>query len=98
MSIYICYKRGDRQPIFTITDELFDILSGPLEEFEKKTGVYIDNYGNSRLYYQHSMLLLQLITNDINNKKQLPERSVMNFITFLEEAINNKTDLELIGD
>ncbi|OQP59758.1 hypothetical protein A3860_36375 [Niastella vici] len=94
MSIHIYKNKSATDLLFTITDELYSSLAVPIEILKKKTGIFIDEYGNTRLTHQHALLLIQLIKNEITK----PGKSVLDFIDFLEKTVNDKTDLQLIGD
>lgn len=95
MSIHIYKnKQGTGGLLFTITDELYSAITIPIEILEKKTGIFIDEYGNTRLTHQHALLLLQLIRSEIAK----PAKNVLDLIDFLEKTVNSKTDLQLIGD
>jgi len=94
MSIHIFSDKKRTDLLFVITDQVYSVLAVPLEILEKKTGVFIDEYGDTRLCHQHAMLLLQAIKNEIAK----PGKPVMDFIDFLEKLVKDKTDVELIGD
>jgi len=94
MSIHIYKNPKASDLLFTITDELYSALTVPVEILEKKTGVYIDEYGNTRLTHQHALLLVQIIKNEIAK----PGKSILDFIDFLEKIIKDKMDLKLVGD
>jgi hypothetical protein len=94
MSIHIYKNRKAIDSLFIITDEVYNALRIPIEILEKKTGIFIDDCGDTRLSHQHTMLLLQLIQIEIIK----PAKPLMDFMEFLEKMINGKTDLELIGE
>lgn len=94
MSIHIYKNKQETGLLFTITDELYSALTTPIVILEKKTGIFIDEYGDTRLSHQHAVLLLQFIKSEIAT----PGNSVLDFVDFLEKIINDKTDLYLIGN
>ena len=94
------YKRNEnRNRLFEISEELYGELSkvGLIGEFERKTSVFIDDIGKSRLTYQHSKILVDLLRGYIKNKK-LPTETATGFMNFLETLIKTETDVDLVGD
>jgi hypothetical protein len=98
MPIDIHLKNNKNTPLFSITDELYDSLTSAIEALEKKTGIFIDLYGDTRLTHQHAALLLQMISDEIVTKKLIPTRAVTDFTGFLQKLVREQTDVELIGD
>jgi hypothetical protein len=98
MSIHIHLRNNTITPLFTITDELIDALASSFELFEKKTCVFIDQYGDTRLSYQHTALLLKIINGEIEAQNLLSNRTIIDLTGFLEKLVNEHTDVELIGD
>ena len=98
MAIHIYRKNETKDLLFEITDDLYETLSAAIDILENKTGIFIDNYGDSRLSHQHSELLLQLLRTEIEDKRISPNETVNDFIVFLKKVIHDKIDLEMIGD
>jgi DNA-binding transcriptional regulator YhcF (GntR family) len=98
MSIDI-YRRNDtKNRLFGISEDLYEILSkAVLNEFERRTGVFIDEYGKSRLTYQHAAILLFLLKESIINNKISP-KPLTEIMRFLEQMIETETDVDLHGD
>jgi hypothetical protein len=98
MSIDIYRRNDSRNRLFEISEGLYKILSqSVLNEFERKTGVFIDEYGKSRLTYQHSAILLFLLKESIINNKISP-KPLTEIMRFLGQMIETETDVDLIGD
>jgi len=99
MGIDIYLKKEKQNSLFLITDALYDALDkNIIDDFEKITGVFIDNYGKAKLSFQHSQDLFKLITTDVENKKINFSNELKLFIEFLEKIVKEQIDLELIGD
>jgi hypothetical protein len=94
MPIHIHLPNNTTTPIFTITDDLYTALTSPFTTLEKKTGIFIDPYGNARLTHQHAALLLKIINEEVANKPI----AVTAFTNFLEQMIKEQMDVMLIGD
>jgi len=99
MSIEVYNVMDKKTRLFFITEELYDLLDrAVLKEYNRKTGLFIDNYGNSRLSAQHSKLLLELLKGEVMNKKERDSVRVKEFVSFLQRAVGEEMDLYLIGD
>jgi hypothetical protein len=59
--IHIHLPNNTTTSLFTLTDDLYTALTSPFTTLEKKTGIFIDPYGNARLTHQHAALLLKII-------------------------------------
>ena len=98
MPVHVHLKNNRSASLFTITDTLLNALTPSFEIFEKRTGVFIDPYGDTRLTYQHAAVLTQIITDEISNKRLLPQKAITDFTAIIEKLINEQTDVVLIGD
>jgi len=79
------YLSSDKSNLLATIDSL-NSIEKPLIEFEKKTGVVIDEYGKTNLYFDHIKLLNELI-NQQNEWK----------IVF-QKAIDRNSGLIIEGD
>ncbi len=79
------YFSTDKNNLVATIDSLSSIEK-PLVEFKKKTGVVIDEYGKTNLYFDHIKLLNELI-NQQNEWK-----------TVFQNAIDKKSGLIIEGD
>lgn len=67
------YDIGDknlRSVLFKLNDTDFETLIWVLSEFKKQTGLIIDQYGTTRIAYNHIILLKKLIAAGIKQKPQ----------------------------
>ncbi len=94
MPIHIHLPNNTTTPLFTLTDDLYTALTSSFTTLEKKTGIFIDLYGDARLSHQHAELLLKIINEEVANKPV----AVTAFTNFLEQMIREQTDIMLIGD
>ena len=98
MPLHVHLKNNSSAALFTITDTLFNVLSPSFEIFEKRTGIFIDPYGDSHLTYQHAAVLRQIISDEISNKKLIPQNVITDFTAVLEKLFKEQTEVVLIGD
>ena len=69
----------------------YDLFRPGFEFLRSKTGLYIDEYGDARLYPDHQRLLLEYWKDDKNE-------CVRGFVSFLSRAIDENEVLLFIGD
>jgi len=98
MPIHIHLPGNTTTPLFTLTDELYTALTSPFTTLEKKTGVFIDPYGNARLSHQHAALLLKIINEEVATNHLAPNNAITEFTNFLAQIISEQMDVMLIGD
>lgn len=79
------YKLGDKNQYLGSIDSLTSI-EGVLEVFTSKTGLTIDEYGNTRLHLDHVKLLCALVASPNEWK------------TMFEKAIKDQDGLWIVGD
>jgi hypothetical protein len=70
--------------------EDFTLIETELNLFKRKTGIMIDQYGTTRLYFDHVKLLVELIK---TNKKE-----INNIKSILKLAVENEHSLLFEGD
>ncbi|RFS21182.1 hypothetical protein DVR12_17770 [Chitinophaga silvatica] len=94
------YKRKDTRNLrFQITDQLYNSIEDTIiAQFQKKTGVYIDNYGTTILTFQHARILKELLEVESKSAGNDVSKETEMLIAFLSDVYNNETDLDLIGD
>ena len=80
---------AQKDRIFSLDD--FSLFKPGFEFLRSKTGVEIDEYGDTRLYPDHQRLLLDYWKDDLN-------LSVRKFAAFLTLAVNDNEVLLFIGD
>lgn len=69
----------------------YDLFKPGFEFLRSKTGVGIDEYGDTRLYPDHQRFLLEYWKDEKNER-------VRRFASFLLQAINENETLLFIGD
>ena len=93
------YKRGQQNTVlFSISDDLYDLLSDIIIEFKRVTGLFIDNYGDTRLTHQHAELLIKLLRGNIVAQQHNAYKEYQLFTDFLINSTKQELDLEMIGD
>jgi hypothetical protein len=98
MPIHIHHPNNTITPIFTLTDELYTALTAPFTTLEKKTGIFIDPYGDARLTHQHAGLLLKIINEEVASKQLTLNNAISGFTNLLAQMIHEQMDVVLIGD
>jgi hypothetical protein len=98
MPIHIHRPNNTTTPLFTLTDELYAALTSPFTTLKKKTGIFIDLYGDARLSHQHAALLLNIINEEVANKQLTLYKAITAFTNLLEQMIREQMDVMLIGD
>lgn len=95
MSIHF-YKKGDtKTSLFHLSDDEYAILEHVFEEFRSKTGIYIDPYGNARLYPANFKLLKTIAWQKFNGRE---ESTMKNFIRFMDSVIAEDLSIDAAGD
>ncbi len=82
--------------LFTLDDSALISLEDAFNYLEKKTGVLIDKYGDSRIYCDHLRVIGSFLINA--DKKKGTDRSISGFKKFLAVAIEERLDLLFVGD
>jgi len=99
MGIDIHVRNEKRNRLFTITDDLYDILDKALiDAFEKRTGVFLDNFGTTRLSFQHTAIFIQLLKKAMEQKEIPSIKPVTDLIRLLDNTVKEKVDLDFVGD
>lgn len=90
------YTIKDSVHLFKLEEEEIDNVQLIFDEFESRTGIYIDPYGTSRLYCDHIKLIYIIL--EKNESKVLKKNLLKVFKENLENAIRNGGNLILEGD
>jgi hypothetical protein len=86
------YNEEDRlrkNLLFRIREKELPRYERGFNEFEKKTGVFLDPYGSKRLTVAHLQLLRQLMPN---------EKDFHPFKEFLDRAVSSRSTIMAEGD
>ena len=88
--LYLSDVQGDK-PSFSISDRDFRLFESAFCELERKTGVWIDPYGRTRVYPDHQKLLISFLSGHDEDK-------VVEFVQFLGASIEEDEVLIADGD
>jgi len=102
MGIDIFELTNKRCCITTLSDSEFLPLESIMDEFQKRTGIYIDAYGTTRLYSAHIKLLVSLMVDYEANLAATEKEKFMvtsgKVKTVFSKAIADGADLMFEGD
>ncbi len=84
------------------SNKFFDLEKEIFIPFRHRTGIYINEYGNSRLSVDHQKLLVKIIDEYIKktdlNKDKSKTKNILEFRGLLFFFIQKNYNLELFGD
>ncbi len=97
------YIRGTEEYLFGLESNKFCALERDVFiPFKNRTGICIDEYGNSRLSVDHQKLIVKIIDEYIEktdlNKDKLKTKNILAFRGVLSFFIEKNYSLELLGD
>ncbi len=97
------YLLGTEEHLFALESNQFcDLEEEIFIPFEYRTGIHIDEYGNSRLSVDHQKLLVKIIDEYIEktdlNKNKLKTKNILAFRGLLLFFIEKNYSLKLLGD
>ncbi len=88
--------------LFSLESYKYNHLEEIFTNFKYRTGIYIDEYGDSRLNIGDQKLIIQLINEYVEktdlNKNKLKTKTILEFSGLLSYFIENNYNLELFGD
>ena len=82
--------------IVSLSSKDFNILYPVFNILNKKTGIMIDEYSDSLLSPNHTKMLLDLISNNIN--KKLLSVNMLQLLKLFDKAIQTNTWIKIIGE
>lgn len=96
------HRFDNKELLFQIDDKKFGILSEIFESFTHWTGIFVDRYGDLKLTIEDQLTIVKIIDKYIEvtdlNKNKLKTTVIIEFKGVLIFLINNKIELELLGD
>jgi hypothetical protein len=93
VEFYDINDRSSKIVLFSLNDQDFEALEPVLNEYKKKTGLIIDQYGNTRIHSDHTRLIVDLIDEYLSNSR------LNNRLLEIKEKLRNiKCDLLAVGD
>ncbi len=98
MAIYFYPTKYPREKaLFVLTDKVYDELEPVFAEFRKKTGIFIDPYGDTKLVAENLMLINQLIKGSYTSKELSRLADVQGFLFFIENEEHREV-MYAVGD
>ncbi|WP_207534839.1 hypothetical protein [Desertivirga arenae] len=96
------YRRDTQEYLFGLGDQQFHNLQEIFKEFQYRTGLIIDQYGDTVLSIENQQTLIKIIDGFIEktdlNKDKAKTVSIIEFRGLLNYFITNRVDLQLKGD
>lgn len=96
------HRLDNHEFLFKLDDKKYSNLNDVFTEYKQWTGVYIDQYGDTKLTVDHQKILVKIIDsyiekNNLNSNKQkvvdiLEFRALMTFFS------DKNCDIKILGD
>ena len=87
---YISDTDGGK-PSLLLSDKSIELLNDALFYLEKKTGIYIDPYGTTKVYPDHQKILINYLSNNKDNE-------IKKLLAYLKEAVSQDEVILADGD
>lgn len=81
----------ESKPSLLLSDKSIELLNDALFYLEKKTGIYIDPYGTSKVYPGHQKILINYLSNNKDNE-------IKKILAYLREAVSQDEVILADGD
>jgi len=85
IDFYDLLDANKKKILFQISQDDFDEIEFVFSHLKKKTGVYIDPYGKSRIYRSHVEMLVSFMTESMkeaaSNKRKILSETIIKFKT-----------------
>ena len=82
--------------IVSISINDFNILYPVFHILNAKTGIMVDEYSDSLLSPEHTKILLDLISNNIDNKSL--SDNLLKLLNLFEKSIESNTWIKIVGE
>ena len=96
------HRLDNREYLFGLDDKNYKNLDEIFTEFKNWTGIYIDEYGDTKLTIENQKIVLKIIDVYINktNLKTDKQKTVdiLEFRTLLKYFSDQNFDIEILGD
>ena len=79
------------KPSLLLNDKSIKLLNDALFYLEKKTGIYIDPYGTTKVYPGHQKILINYLSNNKDNE-------IKKLLAYLKEAVSQDEVILADGD
>lgn len=96
------HRLGNREYLFGLDDQTINNLNDIFKTFTQWTGQTIDPYGDLKLSTENQKTIITIIEKYIEmtdlNKDKIKTSTILEFKGLLKYFVNNKIDLEILGD
>ena len=96
------HRLDNNEFLFGLDDQTINVLTDIFRTFTQRTGQTIDPYGDLNLSTESQQTIIAIIekyieTTDLN-KDKMKTSTILEFKGLLKHFVNNKIDLEILGD
>ena len=96
------HRLDNREYLFGLDDKNYKNLDEIFTEFKNWTGIYIDEYGDTKLTIENQKIVLKIIDVYINktnlNTDKQKTVDILEFRTLLKYFSDQNFDIEILGD
>jgi hypothetical protein len=96
LDFYKIHDRRYQNKLFQLDEKELDDIRQVLEKFQKLTGVYLDPYGTTRIYFDQVRLLNTMLETYLNDIKDYKENKRISII--LDKLKIIEGDILALGD
>ena len=87
---YLSNTDGSK-PSLLLSDKSVELLNDALFYLEKKTGIYIDPYGTTKVYPDHQKILINYLSNNKDNE-------IKKLLAYFRKAVSQDEVILADGD
>jgi hypothetical protein len=87
---YLSNTDGSK-PSLLLSDKSVELLNDALFYLEKKTGIYIDPYGTTKVYPDHQKILIKYLSNNKDDE-------IKKLLAYFREAVSQDEIILADGD
>jgi hypothetical protein len=96
------HRLDNREYLFGLDDKKYKNLEEIFNEYKNWTGIYIDEYGDTKLTIENLKIVLKIIDTYINktnlNIDKQKTVDILEFRTLLKYFSEQNFDIEILGD
>lgn len=92
--IFTWLDGGDNSKKVFIDDDDYQLLNDAFTELESKSGVFVDQYSDTRLSPDHACILVK----KISDLKTSPSSAILDLLEMLKSSVENSQWILILGD
>lgn len=99
MTLHVYIEEHNKKKLLVALDfDSLKQLDPSFKSFSSKTGIYISEYNNTILGYEHSQLLGEIMCGYFGSLHCKKDQQIWKFFIGIQNAVLNKLNLHLIGE